>query len=113
MKAVEVLQKLQNEEFDFESEYTSLSKTRFDVHDDKVFEDLSQEDKLKYSNIAKMRPILNIFKNTWMYIEEFNMWLLIGYYNTWNSHLSYLPDFVFVNENTILHIESEKLFEKI
>lgn len=91
MNAVEILEKLNNGEYDFESEYTTLTKgifNHFDANDEEVFQELTDEEKYKYSRTPNTRPILNIFKNVYMYISEFNQWVIIYKQNTWNAELS-------------------------
>ena len=117
-KAFEIAGRIRNGETNFlEVGYTTLTTLADNsnimrVDDQKIFDEMTQEEKLSLSIIELKRPILNIWTKTWVYIQELNIWQLIAVLNTYSASFSWIPDFLFVNENTIFHVETEDLFFK-
>ena len=114
-KAFEIAGRIRNGETNFlEVGYTTPADNSniMRVDDQKIFDEMTQEEKLSLSVIELKRPILNIWTKTWVYIQELNIWQLIAVLNTYSASFSRIPDFLFVNEKCIFHVETEDLFFK-
>jgi hypothetical protein len=108
---VEVMSKLSKA--NFTSEYTNFENDIFKVDEDKLFNDLSQEEKISFSFKEDKYYCLNIWEKTWMYIEELDQWVLISQYNTWRAEHSWNPYYVSINNDYILDVANEQLYKKV
>lgn len=119
LTAAEFMQKLTDEqknggESNFDSPYSSRGKGYhiMKVNASKVFDDLSQEDKLRFSIKPINYPVLNIWTKTWMYITELEKWELISSTHPFKHDLSYNPSFVILDDEYILYVEDEVLYKR-
>jgi len=116
MKASEVLEKLNNREREFTSEYTEVSEGHFSyfkVFDEKLFNALSEEEKLKFSNRENKYPRLYLYSSVYLKVEDLNVWVLIHKSNIFDSRFSYTPSFLHLDEHYLLKVETETLYVKV
>jgi len=115
MQASEVLEKLNNREKEFTSEYTEVSEGHFSyfkVFDEKLFKALSEEEKLKFSVRENKYPRLYLYSSVYLKVEELNVWVLIHKTNIFDSRFSYTPNFLILDEHYLLEVATETLYVK-
>lgn len=112
--AAQVLTRIRNNEV-FDSDYTKIPTHEFgimNVDDSRLFEDLSQEERLKFSDNGNY-PMLNIFANIYLFVTDLNLWVLVHRHNTWNACDSYNHKFLTLerdDKNYLLDVEQKKLY---
>lgn len=115
-KAAEVLQlALDLGNWEFNSEYTSLPKTEWSITRVKslaLFNDLTEDERLHFSTEEEYgRPVLSIYNRVW--VKVLDGWHLILRENTFNSQLSFNPEFIFIDDTHVLHVESLTLYQNV
>jgi hypothetical protein len=111
----DVVKRIHSGEHNFDSDFTVSSDADsfriMSVDEEGLFKGLSHEEKLELAVINYKRPILNIWKNLWMYIEEIHEWVCIHQGNSWNSELNWSPSSIKLKDNFLLDVEEESLYK--
>jgi hypothetical protein len=113
--ATETLDRIRQQE-EFTSSYTTSAISEYgimNVHEDELFNDLTHEQKLDYSDRSGAYPVLNIWKKHWMYLPELDQWVLVGHANTFHSEQSWYPDFVRIEGGYLLDVENAQLYQTV
>lgn len=113
--ATETLDRIRRQE-KFESIYTTPATSEYgimQVEECALFNDLSHDEKLRYSDRAGKYPTLNIWKNHWMYVLELDRWVLVGQANTFRSENSWYPEFVRLDDGYLLDVENAQLYATV
>jgi hypothetical protein len=100
----------------FESEYTTIPKSEYgimSVDDEKLFDDLTHQEKLSFAKCENTRHVLNIFTHVWVWVEEVGKWVLIHKDDPYNHYRSYTPDIVYIDGGYLLHCESLTLLKEV
>lgn len=106
--ATDVLDRIRAGDTSYDSSYTVVCNDKFFVFDDELFEDLTHEERLKYSNKSGKYPIFTIWNYTWIYLTEINEWVLIA-----DREEPWTPDFVRFKEDYIIDVEQCQLYKKV
>jgi hypothetical protein len=111
--ATETLDRIRRQE-NFHSSYTTPATSEYgimQVDEDGIFEALTQDDKLNYSDCSGAYPVLNIWKKHWMFVPELDQWILVGHANTFRSENSWYPEFVRIEDGYLLDVENAQLYK--
>jgi hypothetical protein len=110
----DIVKRIQSGEHNFDSDFTVSADTDsfriMSVDEKGLFKGLSHEEKLELAVIGYKRPILNIWRDLWMYIEEIKIWVCIQKGNR-SSSQSWYPSFIRLKDNFLLDIEEESLYK--
>ena len=78
-----------------------------------ILSELTQEERLEFSDLSGKYPTLNIWATTWMYVTELDKWVEVGRYNAFNDSLSWYPDFVTIDDGYLLDVENAQLYKAV
>ena len=113
--ATETLDRIRRQE-NFKSSYTEPATSKYAimyVYEDMLFNDLTHEQKLEYSDHSGKYPVLNIWKKHWMFVPELDQWILVGHANTFRSENSWYPEFVRIEDGYLLDVENAQLYKVV
>jgi hypothetical protein len=112
--ATETLDRICNGEINFASIYTVAvtnpevgSQPYMSVLTNKLFDDLTQWQRIAYSDTSDKYPILNIWNQTWMFVTELELWVIVG------DRSSFLWSQVKPKEGYILDIKNAQLYKAV
>lgn len=110
--ATETLDRIRDRELIayIKSPYITLPSS---VDDDGIFEALTHDEKLHYSDRSGLRPVLNIWTKSWMYVADIDTWALVAISNLANDNLSWYPDFVRLDDGYLLDVENAQLYKTV
>lgn len=110
-----VVKRIQDGDNNFDSPYTKSTNpdnyTIMKVDEDRIMNDLSQEEKLLLSEVVNKIPILNIWTRTYVYILD--KWFLVSEHNTFNSNFSYNPNYIRLDSDYLFDVEAMELFKLV
>lgn len=111
--ATETLDRIRNQEV-FDSRYTKMPISEFDimdVDDEALFKDLTHRERLQYSDTSGKYPVLNIWKDTFIYVTKLKIWVQVTRVNTYNSNCSWKPTYVKVDDHHLLDVKNKQLYK--
>jgi hypothetical protein len=79
--------------------------------ENELFDKLTHQDKIELSQTFE-RPQLNIWRCTWVYVEEVDQWILIHQTNTFGSRDTWSPDYVSFDDYVLRRLDMA-LFQKV